>query len=105
MSQSPLASSIAIAGVALLAWLLVHIMFRKITSRAAAFAVALLLIVAGAVAVVFVDTNIPVEASHFRPGGELAPVWVALSAWGARVGAIVGLFYFARWSTPRKSHI
>lgn len=105
MTQSPFGSSIAIAGVALLAWLLVHVMFRKLASRAAAFAVALLLVLAGAVAVVFVDTNIPLETSHFRPGGELAPVWVALSAWAARVGAIVGLLYFARWSTPRKSHI
>nr|WP_315490373.1 hypothetical protein [uncultured Rhodoferax sp.] len=104
MSESTFGSSIAVLVVAVVAWLFVHAMFRQISSRAVAFAFVLVMVLAGAVGMTFVDTNVPLIQSQFRPGGDPAPVWAALLAWGTRVATLVVLFYFGRWPKSGRAH-
>ena len=87
MNESTLGSSVALALVALVALLLVRALGRRIASRTLASVLAVMLLLAAASGIHFVDTNIPLIQSHFRPGGEPAPVWVALLAWGFRFAA------------------
>jgi hypothetical protein len=103
MVEGTLGSSITLAAATLLTWALVHLAFLRVGSRAAALGLFLAFILLGAAAVIYVDTNVPLAASHFRPDGAQAPVWVALLAWSARVACIVGLIYFARWSAARSA--
>ena len=84
MSESTLGSSLLLAGIAALAflgaWWLCAFANRKVLVASA------VLCVAGAAASIFtVDVNVPLAASHFRPSGELAPLWVALVAWLFRI--------------------
>jgi hypothetical protein len=84
MSESALGSTVLLAGVACAALLLARwlcaLKNRKI------LVVLAVLCVAGAGGSIFtVDVNVPLSASHFRPSGELAPLWLALLAWLFRV--------------------
>jgi len=42
-------------------------------------------------AIVFVDVNVPLSESHFRPAGELAPLWAAVLAIFARFAALAAI--------------
>lgn len=98
MSESTLASFCVVAVVALLAMLLVQFLRRWAVSRASACCIVAVLVLTGIVGIHFVDTSIPLVESHFRPGGEAAPVWVALLAFGSRFAALFGLIYLGPWS-------
>lgn len=104
MSESTLGSLIALAVVALVALLLVRALGRRIASRTLAWVLAVLLLLAAASGIYFVDANVPLVQSHFRPGGEAAPVWVALLAWGFRWAAVFGLVYLVPLSSSRGTH-
>ena len=84
--------------------LLVLAAYRRIYSRERVLAFVIFLVLVGAIGIYFVDTNVPLAQSHFKPDGEPAPVWVALLAWGTRVAAIFGLSYFGRWLKRAKTH-
>jgi hypothetical protein len=80
MSESALGSSVFLAVVAFAALLLARwlcaLKDRKI------LVALVVLCVAGAGGSIFtVDVNIPLSASHLRPSGEPAPIWLALLAW------------------------
>ena len=104
MSESTLASSVALIGTTVLVLVLVAVLFQLTSSRVAALAMVISLIFAGTGAVYFVDVNVPLMQSHFRPSGEPAPVWMALLAWGARVAALFSLIHFGRWSKFGRTH-
>jgi hypothetical protein len=104
MSESTLASFGAVAVVALLALLSVHFLRRWATSTTSAWFIVVALVLAGVVGIYFVDASIPLIESHFRPGGEPAPAWVALLAFGVRFAALFALLYLGPWSPRRKTH-
>lgn len=101
MVDSYALSSVALLAVTALCWALLHLAFGRIGSSLLALALLLACVLAGAVAVTYVDTNVPLAQSHFRPGNEPAAAWAALLAWSARVAAILGLIYFGRWARLR----
>lgn len=52
----------------------------------------------------FIDTNIPLSESHFRPGGEPAPLWLALIVLmigGAKMGALLGAVIHEKAALPQ----
>jgi hypothetical protein len=83
MSESVLGSWLLLAGIAGLAVLGAWCVCA-VTSTMRAVLVVLCLAEAAA-SIFTVDVNIPLAASHFRPSGDLAPLWVALLAWLFRV--------------------
>lgn len=104
MIESTLGSSLALLGVAVFALLLVHFLRRWVGSAPAAWALVVLFVLAGAAGIYFVDANIPLALSHFRPGNEPAPAWAALLAWGSRFAALFALVYLAPWASSRRPH-
>lgn len=104
MSESTFASSTAVAVVALLALLLVRGLHRWASSAASAGFILAVLVLTGVLGIYFVDPSIPLVESHFRPGGEAAPAWVALLAFGSRFAALLGVLYLGPWSPWRKTH-
>lgn len=104
MTDTTLGSFSALVLVALVALLLVHALRRSVASPAAAWLLVVLLVVAAGAGIYFVDTNVPLVQSHFRPGGEAAPAWAALLAWGSRFAALFALVHLAPWSASRGTH-
>jgi hypothetical protein len=89
----------------LVALLLVRALGRRVASRTLASVLAVMLLLAAASGIHFVDANIPLIQSHFRPGGEPAPVWIALLAWGLRFAALFGLVYLKPFSRARDADV
>ena len=104
MSETTLGSLSALAVVALVALLFVHALRRWVASPAAAWSLVVLLVLAAGAGIYFVDANVPLVQSHFRPGGEAAPAWAALLAWGSRFAALFALVHLAPWSASRRTH-
>jgi Trk-type K+ transport system membrane component len=71
------------------ALLLVHRVMSHLNSNILATVFVVLLAVCAFAFVCFIDTNVPLQQSHFRPSGGPAPVWLALLAWASRVGFLV----------------
>jgi hypothetical protein len=89
--------SILLLGVGMtIAAVLVREAMRHLPSRVLALVFCLGLLVAGVAAIWFVDVNIPLRASHWRPSGVPASGWIALLACSVRFGALTGLILLAR---------
>jgi hypothetical protein len=83
MNGSAAASWLLLVGTAVLAALGAAGLAR---TRGALRYVLAAAVLAGAVAsILMVDVNVPLSQSHFRPSGEPAPAWVALTAWLLRI--------------------
>lgn len=103
MSESALGSSAALAMAALFALLLVRSLRRRVLSASAAWVLVALFVIAAAAGIYFVDANIPLAQSHFRPSGGPAPLWAALLALGSRFAALFALIYLAPWMKSRRT--
>jgi hypothetical protein len=84
MSESALGSSLLMAGVAAVAWLLAR-WLCDIASGKVVVGLAAVCVVGAGASILAVDVNIPLASSHLRPSGELAPLWISLAAWLFRV--------------------
>ena len=95
-------ASILILGVGmLLTGMLVREVTRRLRSFAAVGGFCVGLLLAGASAIWFVDVNVPLQASHWRPSGLAAPAWIAFLAGSLRFGALAGLIVLARQLSAR----
>lgn len=84
MSESIPGSLVALAGVAILAFLAAR-RLALLASRKLAGTLAVLCLLGAAATIFTVDVNLPLADSHLRPSGDPAPVWLALLAWMFRL--------------------
>lgn len=55
------------------------------------YVLAACLLAVSLVSVWFVDTNLPLSSSHYRPGGEAAPAWLAAFVYFLRSAAFASI--------------
>ena len=102
MSESMPLSLLALVGVFGLAFLAAHWLGR--IRNQVLLAVLAVLCLAGTAASIFtVDVNLPLAASHLRPSGEPAPVWLALGAWFFRMVPV--FLPFVVWLRDRQRRL
>lgn len=76
----------AIAGFLAARWVL-----NRLRAARAVWIVIALLWIAVVMGILFLDVNIPLTASHYRPGGAAAPVWLAILAMFLRFAAFASI--------------
>lgn len=69
---------------------------KRLRSSGARFAFAIVLCVPAFLSLWFIDTSLPLSASHYRASGTPAPVWVAALAWWFRVAALAAMILGSR---------
>jgi hypothetical protein len=64
---------------------------KRLRSVTGCYVLAGFLWMAALVSVWFIGTNVPLDSSHFRPGGEAAPVWLATLTFFVRSAALASI--------------
>lgn len=98
ITETATGSIVLLLGMACAVWFVVRFLLGHLKTR---FKINVFVIgwaVAALGLLWFVDVNVPLQTSHFRPGGEPAPAWLALLAYVSRLGFVAALILAGRQS-------
>jgi hypothetical protein len=95
MNTETLLSVGILIAVASAAFICVWLASKRLQTVTSCYVLAGILWTAAFVTVWFTDTNVPLYSSHYRPGGEPAPVWLATLAFFIRSAAFASIFVAA----------
>ncbi len=96
-------SNIVMVAVAGCEALFLRSVARRLRSRSLAWLLLVTLLAAAGAAIGWIDLEVPLQNSRWRPASAPVPWWMALLAWGARCGglfALLSLAPLALGSTP-----
>jgi hypothetical protein len=84
-------SVVMIVAVATAAFAAVWAISRRLTTVRSCYVLAGILWIAALLSMLLIDTNVPLYSSHYRPGGEAAPAWLATLAFFVRSAAFAAI--------------
>ena len=93
----------ALIAVASAAFVCVWLVDKQLHTLSSSYVLAGALWIGALASIWFVDTNVPLQHSHYRPGGEAAPSWLALLAFFIRSAAFASIAVAA--SRHRNKHV
>jgi hypothetical protein len=91
MKMETLISLAALVAVASAAFVCVWLVCKRLQTVRSSYMLAAALWGAALASMWFIDTNVPLHSSHYRPGGEAAPTWLALLAFFVRSAAFASI--------------
>lgn len=91
MSTEVVMSVAVLLATAIAGFLAARMVLHRLRARATIFLLVAVLVASAVVGILFVDVNIPLADSTYRPDGSAAPVWLAVLVLFSRFAAIASI--------------